>query len=161
MPSLLIKTIAPYFIHHVPYYARVTFCAAMSFSAVAVSYYPIQDKKKQMSGSLRLHTFIYSYRTKKTFQILDHCHGTDYSDPAGGRDDGLAELRTGGTNVLDAELVLPTADGVGLVEWHRWGRASGIVVVLGAHFMDRPVHTYYSWCCLCTYIQISRELPHE
>lgn len=36
MPSLLIKTIAPYFIHHVPYYARVTFCAAMSFSAVAI-----------------------------------------------------------------------------------------------------------------------------
>lgn len=155
MPSLLIKTIAPYFIHRVPYYARVTFCAAMSFSAVTVSSNTIQDKKKQMSGSSRLLTFACLHQ-KKTSQFIDHCPGTVYSNPAGGRDDGLVEFRTGGTNVLDAELVLPAADGIGLVEWHRRGRASRILVILGAHFMDRPVHPYYSWCCLCKYISISQ-----
>lgn len=36
-PSLAIKLIAPYFIHRVPYAARVVFCASLSFSAVVVS----------------------------------------------------------------------------------------------------------------------------
>ncbi|GJJ74411.1 battenin [Entomortierella parvispora] len=35
-PSLTIKLIAPYFIHRVPYTARVVFCASLSFSAVAL-----------------------------------------------------------------------------------------------------------------------------
>ncbi|KAI1313006.1 battenin CLN3 protein [Mortierella claussenii] len=35
-PSLLIKMIAPYFIHKVPYPIRVTFCASLSFSAVVI-----------------------------------------------------------------------------------------------------------------------------
>ncbi|KAF9092116.1 battenin CLN3 protein [Mortierella sp. AD031] len=35
-PSLLIKTVAPYFVHKVPYTIRVVFCAFLSFSAVVL-----------------------------------------------------------------------------------------------------------------------------
>ncbi|KAF9992139.1 battenin CLN3 protein, partial [Modicella reniformis] len=33
-PSLLVKMIAPYYVHKVPYPVRVCFCATLSFSAV-------------------------------------------------------------------------------------------------------------------------------
>ncbi|CAO3567076.1 unnamed protein product [Mortierella alpina] len=35
-PSLLIKMIAPYFVHRIPYPVRVIFCASLSFSAVVL-----------------------------------------------------------------------------------------------------------------------------
>ncbi|KAF9980854.1 battenin CLN3 protein [Mortierella antarctica] len=35
-PSLLIKMIAPYFVHRIPYPVRVVFCASLSFSAVVL-----------------------------------------------------------------------------------------------------------------------------
>ncbi|KAG0301453.1 battenin CLN3 protein [Dissophora globulifera] len=35
-PSLLIKMIAPYFIHKVPYPVRIIFCASLSFSAIVL-----------------------------------------------------------------------------------------------------------------------------
>ncbi|KAK3835048.1 MAG: protein btn-1, partial [Linnemannia gamsii] len=35
-PSLLVKTIAPYFVHKIPYWTRVVMCATLSFSAVVV-----------------------------------------------------------------------------------------------------------------------------
>ncbi|KAF9133452.1 battenin CLN3 protein [Linnemannia schmuckeri] len=35
-PSLLVKMIAPYFVHRIPYSARVVLCASLSFSAVVL-----------------------------------------------------------------------------------------------------------------------------
>ncbi|KAG0375220.1 battenin CLN3 protein [Mortierella sp. AD032] len=35
-PSLLVKTIAPYFVHKIPYWTRVVICATLSYSAVVL-----------------------------------------------------------------------------------------------------------------------------